>query len=521
MSKDDKKEILVIDDDVTIRKLISYQLRSENFLSHEADGPAEGFKKLKDNDIDLVLCDVTMDEMDGFTFCRKVRENENYRMLPFIFVTAKNTMEDKNRAVESGGDDIVTKPFNVKDLLVKIRALLKRTEIYKIYGVKKNLSKTFKSGKIDILFIDDDKTLNNLFRHSLNAEGFDCRTVTNVNEAYLELNKKVPDIIISDIMMPEIDGITFRKEILENDDYKNIPFIFLSSKDTEDDMLEGYNLGITDYVVKNNGPKVITAKVASIIKSLYKEREKVISELHDAVDLMRAKVVPEKSPAFPKFQISHWHKPYQGVPGGDFIDYYKLDENNLAIVLGDVMGKKWGAWYFAFAYAGYVRSSLRGIMQHTSNFLPSEILQKINKSIYDDAKISEVFATLSILILNNSEMTLKYSGAGDLPLVYKDHSSGEIRNIKSDGLLLGFAEEGSYSDIELQLNNNDIAFLFTDGITESMDKNKKQFGLVSFNEILNNLSPENDTLEKIKKELKEYTGDNFEDDVSLICIKCS
>ena len=137
MNNNEKNIILVIDDDVVIRKLLRHHLDKNNYQVIEAAGPEEGMEHLADNSIDLVLCDVTMEGMDGFTFCRKVRENENYRAIPFVFVTAKNTMEDKSMALEAGGDDIITKPFDVNDLLIKVKALIKRTAIYKIYGIKK------------------------------------------------------------------------------------------------------------------------------------------------------------------------------------------------------------------------------------------------------------------------------------------------------------------------------------------------------------------------------------------------
>ena len=68
-------------------------------------------------------------------------------------------------------------------------------------------------------------------------------------------------IIVSDIMMPKIDGFEFRKMLLKDNMLRDIPFIFLTAKNTEDDILGGYDLGITDYVVKTAGPKVVVAKV--------------------------------------------------------------------------------------------------------------------------------------------------------------------------------------------------------------------------------------------------------------------
>ena len=106
---EDGKTVLIIDDDITIRKLLSHQLKINNFNTLEVESADEGFNCLVNNNIDLVLCDVNLGKMDGFTFCKKVRENENYKLIPFIFVTSKSSYEDKTRALEVGGDDIITK----------------------------------------------------------------------------------------------------------------------------------------------------------------------------------------------------------------------------------------------------------------------------------------------------------------------------------------------------------------------------------------------------------------------------
>ena len=519
MSSEEKKSILVIDDDITIRKLISYHLEIKNYSVIQAKDAAEGFNILEKENIDLVLCDVMLGEMDGFTFCQKVRANEVHRLIPFVFVTAKNTFEDKARAMEVGGDDIITKPFDINELILKVRALLKRSHIYKIYGAKKNIEKSFSENRTRIVLIDDDVSTTKLFQYSLNKAGFDCETAHTANEGLKLIKSSPPDIIICDIIMPGIDGFQLRKMILEDPELKVIPFIFLSAKGAEKNILEGFDLDITDYIVKTAGPKVIIAKVAAMIKSLDKERRKAVLELHQAADSIRAKVVPDNNPEFSGFNIEHWHIPYSGIPGGDFIDYFRLNENNLAIVMGDVMGKRWGAWYFAFAYAGYIRSSLRAVLESVDDFLPSKILEKVNRSVYNDAKISEVFATISVLILNNKNKTAYYSGAGDLPILYKDSSNGKVSKIQSDGTLLGFSELSKFIDYTIKLKSNDVILLSTDGMLESRNNLKEQFGSTKIVNLLNSSSNDEDPLKLIKKEFSEFTGNRFEDDVSLISIK--
>jgi sigma-B regulation protein RsbU (phosphoserine phosphatase) len=264
---------------------------------------------------------------------------------------------------------------------------------------------------------------------------------------------------------------------------------------------------------------VIVAKVNAIINNLHSERQKIVDELNTAAETLRAKVVPENLPAFEGFEIKHWHKPFQGIPGGDFIDYFQLDENNLAVILGDVMGKKWSAWYFAFAYAGYIRSALRSVLQGAKDFSPDEILQHVNKSVYQDSKVSEVFATLSIVVVNKLSKTATYAGAGDLPILCRKNSTGEVKRIQAKGLLLGFSENGNYKNETIALDSKDLILMMTDGIIESRNLSGKQFGSENLIQLLQNNPPEGDFISEIKKALNNFTAGKYDDDLSLIIIK--
>jgi sigma-B regulation protein RsbU (phosphoserine phosphatase) len=521
MFADDKKTILVIDDDITIRKLISHHLNLNNYRVLQAENTDEGFVFLDENHVDLVLCDVNLGEMDGFKFCEKVREKNKYRFTPFVFVTAKNTLEDKTKALDVGGDDFITKPFDVQELLIKVKALIRRFEIHKLYGAKENLDYRFGDDNkiVKIVLVDDDETITQLFEYKLNKAGFDCKVAYSVEEGIEMIKSIMPDIIISDIMMPKTDGYQFRKMLLEDSSISAIPFIFLTAKGDEQDILDGYNLDVADYIVKTAGPKVVVAKVKAIVKSLSNTKRKVVSELHYAADSIRAKVVPTQKPDFKHFKIEHWHVPFAGVPGGDFMDFIPLNENNMAIILGDVMGKKWGAWYFAFAYAGYVRSAVRTVLESGDVTSPAAILKKVNHSIYQDSKISEVFTTLSVIVLDNENMVLKYSGAGDLPIIYKNANETNSTKIFSEGILLGFSKDSDYEDSEVKVNAGDCAVLLSDGVIETTNERKEQFGSARLLDLLNNENGNESVIEKIKLSISEFSKGKFEDDISLITIQ--
>ncbi|MGE5496988.1 MAG: SpoIIE family protein phosphatase [Syntrophothermus sp.] len=410
-------------------------------------------------------------------------------------------------------------PFTEDELVSRVKSLLKRADIYGRFGTSSDIEKKFASSANKVLIVDDDIYLIKLFAYNLTRAGFEVKTANNGLEGYNAARQFEPDLIVSDIMMPEADGYEFRKLLLEDPDLKSIPFVFLTAKGEEQDILDGYILEIEDYIIKTSGPKVLIAKVSAIIKSHEKERTRIVSEINSAAENLRAKVVPDEFPEFGTFQIRHWHQPYKGVPGGDFIDYFQLNSDTIAVVLGDVMGKKWGAWYFAFAYAGYVRSAIRVILQSATECTPGDLLQKINESIYQDAKVSEVFATISIVILNRKNNIALYSGAGDLPLIVRSTVDGKVDSRRSNGLLLGFSNDGHYENIGIKLLPGDMLALITDGVIESRNEAGEQFGLERFKKLLSDIHSGEDPLVRIKEELEEFTSGNFEDDISLIVMK--
>jgi len=258
-----------------------------------------------------------------------------------------------------------------------------------------------------------------------------------------------------------------------------------------------------------------------LLKSLNKERSKVITDLHEASDFLKTSVVPEKFPEFENFEIQYWHIPYKGIPGGDFIDHFLLDENHLAIILGDVMGKKWGAWYFAYAYAGYIRSAIHSVIAEGDVTSPGKIIAKVNNLVYQDSKISEVFSTISVLVIDKKNMTLKYSGAGDLPIIYKNKSSGEIKRIDSRGSLLGFSKDTIFDDVNLQMSSGDTVIITTDGLVECRNDNGEPFGVSKLVKSVQKDGFLDSPLNVIKSDLVSFNQQKFDDDVSTITIRAS
>jgi len=158
MSEGNKK-LLVVDDEPVARKVINFALKKHGYTVFESGTPQDALQKLNTEDIDLVYCDIMMEDMDGFEFCKKVRQQEKYNALPFIFITSMNSSEARSKAFDSGADDFIIKPVDSEELLVKTEALLKRIEIYKTYGLKKKFDDVYEKKVYKILIVDDDPVI--------------------------------------------------------------------------------------------------------------------------------------------------------------------------------------------------------------------------------------------------------------------------------------------------------------------------------------------------------------------------
>ncbi len=129
--------VLVVDDEKLIRDVIKEYLLLENIEVMEAENGIEAIEKVKNNNFDIIIMDIMMPKMDGYTACREIKKIKD---IPFIMLSARGEEYDKLIGFDLGIDDYVTKPFSPKELVARIKAITKRNEndnnIYVIKGIK-------------------------------------------------------------------------------------------------------------------------------------------------------------------------------------------------------------------------------------------------------------------------------------------------------------------------------------------------------------------------------------------------
>ncbi len=122
----EKKRILIVDDDTEIRDLLEFDISSSGYFTDTASDGMEGLNKALNNKYDLILLDVMMPKMNGFDVCKNIRQAKIN--VPILMLTAKGTIGDKTSGFDSGADDYLVKPFDIQEVLLRIRVLLRRNQ---------------------------------------------------------------------------------------------------------------------------------------------------------------------------------------------------------------------------------------------------------------------------------------------------------------------------------------------------------------------------------------------------------
>lgn len=167
-----KSKILIVDDEADIREILQFNLENEDFAVETADSAEKALQMLS-APFQLILLDVMMGGMSGFKMADALRKMGN--QTPIIFLTAKNTENDLLTGFSIGGDDYISKPFSIKEVIVRIKSVLRRTETEKqktelIFGTLV-INQDAKTAVIDNVLLDLTKTEFNILAVLASHEG--------------------------------------------------------------------------------------------------------------------------------------------------------------------------------------------------------------------------------------------------------------------------------------------------------------------------------------------------------------
>lgn len=257
------QRVLVVEDHPINQQVVQSQLEQMGLTVSLAGNGAEGVEQARREQYDLVLMDIQMPVMDGYEAARTIRAFNTE--VPIIALTAAALVEDREKALQAGMNDHLGKPFSAQQLFDHLRPWLQtRQDAAELSPATAETASTAQlpvAQKRSLLIVDDMaaniRILANLLKDDYTIQ------VANRGQKALDIARgsHPPDLILLDIMMPEMDGYQVCRELKNNATTNHIPIIFVTAMDAVEDQKKGLSLGAVDYITKPFDADIVKVRV--------------------------------------------------------------------------------------------------------------------------------------------------------------------------------------------------------------------------------------------------------------------
>lgn len=382
------------------------------------------------------------------------------------------------------------------------------------------------SRRARLLVVEDDEFTRMILEKRLTKNGYEVITASDGQQGWEMAQEIRPDVIISDWMMPRMDGHELCSKIKSDEDLRSIYFILLTAKDCKDDMVEGLDAGADEYLVKPCDSKELLARVRAgerVVNlqrsleeknaALEKAMERINRELKVTSEIQRA-LLPQKLPEIPGYEFGAYYRPSTEC-SGDYYDLIELGDQKFGMVMADVSGHGTPAMV-AMALG---RSLVHQLTLQARS--PAELLGLTNKLMFHHLPTSQ-YMTMFYGICDPKTGVIQYSSAGHNPplLIRADGRAEFLTGCEGFPIKL-ISPDADYDDHEIQLQPGDKLLLYTDGIPEARNAAGELFESDRFTRAAEKAGAfgAEEALESIIDTLAEYTdGTPLEDDVTMLLI---
>lgn len=321
--------------------------------------------------------------------------------------------------------------------------------------------------RYSVLIVEDDQSLRRLLGYRL-GRVYDVRTAANGKEGLQCIAEQLPDLIISDIVMPEMDGFALQAALQERNDTRVIPFIFLTARTDEASRIKGQQMGVDDYITKPFDLDQLLSRVERLLERSSQFRNQLDARIgRDFSQRLMPKSLPEAS----RYR-SWFHNAPRDHGGGDIFDWTEPQPGTFFITVGDVMGKGLQAKFYAFSFLGFIRSALHTMLDVTTS--PAELMKRVNQVLVNDPLLEDTFASLLLMRWEPERNRITYANAGHCrPALIGPHGS-EI--VPYSDMILGLDAGAQYQDTVLEIKPGTALVAYTDGLLEQQMTAGEQLG---------------------------------------------
>jgi serine phosphatase RsbU (regulator of sigma subunit)/CheY-like chemotaxis protein len=328
---------------------------------------------------------------------------------------------------------------------------------------------------MNIIIVDDNRTNQLVIEKILNKAGYgDVTAVSSARELFSllgmestsTLSDEVPvNLILMDMMMPEIDGIEATKQIHSNERFREIPIIFVTALGDSNKLAEAFDAGATDYVMKPINKVELLARIRSALRLKFEKDWHRESDKRIKFELELAKRVQRSILSLPidneKVAISAFYEPSFEL-AGDSYAWYPIDKNRYGIIILDMMGHGISSSLVCMFISSVLQDNIIRISD------PEQVMRELNRfmnqlDMIDD--LTKYYFTAIYMVLDTEQKTIEYVNAGHPPgIVYKDES---VLLLTEGCCGLGLFDSIHISKGTIRYEDSIRIVLFTDGMMES------------------------------------------------------
>lgn len=379
---------------------------------------------------------------------------------------------------------------------------------------------TLPSTPKSILIVDDTPINIGVISGAL-KDSFATKVATSGEKALaIASGRDKPDLILLDILMPEMDGYEVCRRLKANLDTRDIPVIFLTSQTEAEDETKGFEVGAVDYIHKPFSAAVVKARVRThlMLREAHAQIAQQLVEINAELEMARQiqlSILPSTTPKITGMDIVARYIPMTSV-AGDFYDFIVVDERHVGILIADVSGHGLPAALIA----SMLQVALTAQARHVSE--PGKVLAGLNQALC--GKFQHNFVTAAYVYVDLEKNIMNYAGAGHPPLLLWRKSTGSTSQLLENGLVMGQFEEATYDSLQVPIEAGDRFVLYTDGILETCNPAQEEFGtdrFMQFMETNNKLTagPFADALLlELARWLEQPPGEGHKDDISLLAV---
>ena len=362
-----------------------------------------------------------------------------------------------------------------------------------------------------ILVVEDERTLRRLLEYRLRKH-YNVRSVANGAEALSSVADAIPDLIISDIMMPQMDGFALQAALQENINTRTIPFIFLTAKADDSSRMKGMRTGVDDYITKPFDLEQLLSRIDRLL-----ERTKLYqTQLEGKIgEDFSKRLMPKRMPHVEGYELSYINEPREHG-GGDLFDWTQPVPGQYFFTVGDVMGKGLQAKFYAFTFQSYIRGTLHTML--APNISPAEVLDSVNTVLLDDEVMEDTFASLLLIRWDVMRNSITYANAGHCrPFIV---SPNGCTIIDDSDLILGLDPNATFTDHTVELEPGHGILAYTDGLIEQHNQQGVMVGEAGLKNILAGLPASKDLPTSLLKAIIEESRDHaLNDDILAFWLK--